>query len=215
MRHNAQECHLRIFTPDELDRLPRPLWIVFAGTSVQRGTFLSAADTLLQPGGRNANLTNDRVWRCWGWLDLSYRALRLSYLDLRFSRLLDTGPASLAFMEPQYTAHAIRALGALGSADGRGPDVFYLEGGDCPDMADAHLVKTWLGIDWPGRFIVHPTKPCPAADWCGRRLALVGGPEPPPPFLWAAAHPASGMEAADESHLAYSFMHEQASAPGI
>ena len=204
-----ESCFFRIFTANELRRLPQPLWIVFAGTSVQRGTFLSAADTVLQPGALNANLTNDRVWRCWGWMDLAYRGLRLSYVDLRFSRLFDGGAASLAFMEPQYTAHAVVALSRLGRLDGRGPDVFYLEGGDDPSMHEPYLVKSWLGYDWPGRFIVHPTKPCPAADFCGERLALASRIEPPRAFAWAAAHPQSGMECADESHMAYAFMQEQ------
>ena len=58
-----ERCHFRIFAADELRALPRPLWIVFAGTSVQRGTFLSALDALTQRNGGNDNVTSDRVWR--------------------------------------------------------------------------------------------------------------------------------------------------------
>ena len=79
------DCHFRVFSAGDLAALPRPLWIVFAGTSVQRGTFLSALDMLTQSDGGNANLTSNRVWRCWGWMDAAVGPLRVSYLDLRFA----------------------------------------------------------------------------------------------------------------------------------
>jgi hypothetical protein len=203
-------CHFRIFPAAELAALPRPLWIVFAGTSVHRGTFLSAADTLTQDGGANANLTSDRVWRCWGWMDLSRRGVRVSYLDLRFSLLLAGRDSALAYLEPMYTAHAIAALRALGAAGGRGPDVFYLEAGDWPlTPFEPHMVRTWLGLDWPGRFVMHIAKPCPAADFCGERLALASEGALPAPYAWAEAHPESGVEYADEGRLAYAFLQEQ------
>jgi hypothetical protein len=207
-------CHFRIFPAAELAALPRPLWVVFAGTSVHRGTFLSAADALAQEGGANANLTSDRVWRCWGWMDLSRRGLRVSYLDLRFSLLLAGKDAALAYLEPMYTAHAIAALRALGAmAGGRGPDVFYLEAGDWPLTAfEPLLVRSWLGLGWQGRFVMHIAKPCPAADFCAERLALASEGERPAPYAWAEAHAGSGLEYADEGQLAYAFMQEQVGA---
>ena len=118
------------------------------------------------------------------------------------------------FVEPMYTAHAIQALRALGAMDGRGPDVFYLEAGDWGlEIHEPHLVRTWLGLDWPGRFIMHLVKPCPAADFCGDRLALAGAGAPPQPLAWVEAHPEAGIEYADESHMAYALLNDQVPRP--
>jgi hypothetical protein len=122
-----EACHFRIFRSEELQQLPSPLWIVFAGTSIHRGGFLSAADMLL--GHRAANLTADKSWRCWGWLDVTFMNLRLSYIDFRFHVLLLKGDTVPKFIEPLYSSHVIQALRELGVMDSSGPDAFYLEVG--------------------------------------------------------------------------------------
>ena len=61
-----QTCHYQILRPEEVRRSPRPLWIVFAGSSVQRGSFFSFVDFLLQ--GKAHNLTTSGFWKCWGWM---------------------------------------------------------------------------------------------------------------------------------------------------
>jgi hypothetical protein len=57
-------CHYRIITPDQMINND-PVWIVFAGTSVERGSFLSLVDYVL--GERAQNLTTSNFWKCWGW----------------------------------------------------------------------------------------------------------------------------------------------------
>ena len=59
-------CHYTIFRPEEVRKSPRPLWVVLAGSSVQRGSFFSFVDFVLQGKGRN--LTKSQFWKCWGWM---------------------------------------------------------------------------------------------------------------------------------------------------
>ena len=199
-------CHFRIFPSAALQRFPRPVWLVFAGTSVHRGTFFAAVDALM--GRRAENLTSDRVWRCWGWMDLTYKNVRVSYLDLRFTVLFLRQPRPIA--EPAYTDHAVRALRALGAAAGGGPDLFYLEMGLNPGTPhEPALIRSWLGPGWAGRFLVHFVKPCAATDYCGDRLELAARGRRPPALGWIEDHPESGVEYVDESHMALPFIHDQ------
>ncbi len=59
-------CHYKIFRAEEVRNSPRAIWLVFAGSSVQRGSFLSFVDFVLQGKGRN--LTKSQFWKCWGWM---------------------------------------------------------------------------------------------------------------------------------------------------
>ena len=56
-------CHFNTYSPAQLLEVQEPLWIVLAGTSVQRGTFFSFVDMIL--GDRAANLTDSSFWKCW------------------------------------------------------------------------------------------------------------------------------------------------------
>lgn len=132
------------------------------------------------------------------------------------------------FIEPLYTSHAILALKSLGGADPPvvqnpirfsdgtffgpgGPDIFYLEAGNWPGGAyEPSLVRSWLGYDWQGRFIVHLTKPCPAPDYCHDRISLATAQQMPELARWVMEEgKESGMEWIDEAHLAYAFLHDQ------
>jgi hypothetical protein len=200
-----EECHFHVFLPDELYQVPAPLWIVFAGTSVQRGTFLSAVDILLRD--RGANLTTFRVSSCWGWMDLTIDRFRVSYIDFRFSVLFPMGTKPPSFMEPLLTTHAIQALRAIGSSPGGGPDLFYLEMGNwAGTVYEPHIIRSWLGEEWSGRFLVHFVKPCPSPAYCRDRLDRFGQPHPPALHEWVDRHPQSGLEVVDEGHMAYAFV---------
>jgi hypothetical protein len=67
-------CHTLVLRPEEVRRSPRPLWVVFAGSSVQRGSFFSFVDFVL--GGQAHNLTKSGFWKCWGWMVRSALATR-------------------------------------------------------------------------------------------------------------------------------------------
>jgi hypothetical protein len=58
------DCYTHPYSADEIINAP-PTWIVFAGSSVERGSFWSLVDHVL--GSRAANLTVSEHWVCWGW----------------------------------------------------------------------------------------------------------------------------------------------------
>jgi hypothetical protein len=67
--------------------------------------------------------------------------------------------------EPRYVDHAIMALNAIGKDGGKGPDIFHLElprfstRHDRPHPVDwAHMVQSWLGFEWRGKFLVSTQK---------------------------------------------------------
>jgi hypothetical protein len=57
-------CHYQVILPDQMIN-GDPMWIAFAGSSVERGSFLSLVDYVL--GDRAKNLTSSDFWKCWGW----------------------------------------------------------------------------------------------------------------------------------------------------
>ena len=61
-----EACHVQVLRPEEVRGSPRPLWVVFAGSSVQRGSFFSFVDFILE--GKAHNLTTSGFWKCWGWM---------------------------------------------------------------------------------------------------------------------------------------------------
>lgn len=152
----ANDCHIPILSPDEIIN-HAPTWIVFAGSSVERGTFLSTVDYVL--GSRAANLTESDFWKCWGWMDLTVGNLRVSYLDFRiWYPHVFTGEAT--HMIPMYLAQSVLALHGIGGERGTGPDVFHVEMQDwdytatLPALDFAHMIRSWLGHRWKGRFLI-------------------------------------------------------------
>ena len=128
-----RDCHFKLYSRTELVNLVEPTWIVVAGSSVIRGTFLAGVDYLL--GDRAANLTDSKIWKCWGWLDIRVSDhLRLSYLDLRFPCTHFYGAEPAEYCQQDYPAEIEKSLRQIGAGDkgpkfgkGGGPDVFYLE----------------------------------------------------------------------------------------
>eukprot|EP00291_Cryptomonas_curvata_P024438 CAMPEP_0172156070 /NCGR_PEP_ID=MMETSP1050-20130122/2982_1 /TAXON_ID=233186 /ORGANISM="Cryptomonas curvata, Strain CCAP979/52" /LENGTH=461 /DNA_ID=CAMNT_0012825049 /DNA_START=215 /DNA_END=1596 /DNA_ORIENTATION=- len=203
-----EPCHYHIFRPEEIRKSPRPLWVVFAGSSVQRGSFFSFVDFILQDRGHN--LTKTQFWKCWGWMDLTLDNVRVSYLDFRVVRLFpDPAAPPNPAVEPEYTSHAIAALKALGLMDGGGPDAFYLElNPGFPGLHEPYIMRHWLGPGWRGRFLVHFQKPCLAQEMCvDRNLPTLLG-RHLPTARWIEGHPRAGLEFADETGLALPMMHD-------
>lgn len=157
------DCYLPILSREEIVHDHDPTWIVFAGSSIERGSFLSLVDYVLG-GSRAANLTESDFWKCWGWMDLTIGNLRVSYLDFRPYRLDYFGRSGWD-MRKDYLEQAIAALQDIGrSGDGEtGPDVFHLEvptwyRGQLPPLEYAHIIRSWLGVAWKGRFVLTSSK---------------------------------------------------------
>lgn len=156
------DCYIPTLTPDAIINQAPPTWIVFAGTSVERGSFWSLLDHVLGP--RAANLTDSDFWRCWGWLDLTIGNLRISYLDFRIFHMNNR-----ATYMPMYLEQAIAAVNAIGREQQAGPDLFHLEVRDTSSIVLhegqtihlldlVHAIKAWLGPRWTGRFLVSSWK---------------------------------------------------------
>jgi hypothetical protein len=60
-------CNVQAFPFRQASRVP--LWIVFAGTSIIRGTFLTVASRL-------GMAVDKEALKCWGWLDLRHGNFR-------------------------------------------------------------------------------------------------------------------------------------------
>lgn len=137
------DCYVPILTRDEIVG-QRPMWVVFAGSSIERGTFLSLVDYLL--ASRAANLTESDFWKCWGWMDLQIGNLRISYLDFRAFYLYTESGQPPEIVDARYAEKAVVVINDIGHANaGSGPDLFHLE---IPDWYDRNG-KTCNGKTYP------------------------------------------------------------------
>ena len=125
-----RDCHYRHFSREDLVQIPEPTWIVFVGTSVQRGTFLAGVDYIL--GERAANLSTSTMWKCWGYMEFRIGNLRLAYLDHRNQCMtFNSGSSPHESCQPDYHTNTERMFRKLANdpafGTGSGPDVVVFE----------------------------------------------------------------------------------------
>lgn len=198
------ECFIQHVDLTMLGALSTPLWIVLAGSSVQRGTFFALVDTIL--GERAKNLTESSYWKCWGFMDFTVGNFRVSYIDFRMARMFvepKSLPGKPADIELNYQLHGIEAIRTMALDNGgKGPDSFYVEGGTGTTLREVMIVKSWFGPNWAGRFFVQRQKPV-----FGTKGAFTMDLSKPPLLQELDAHPGLGIEYIDEIHMAVPFMH--------
>lgn len=76
-----KHCSYNTFSFEDLmmlAALEEPTWLLFVGTSVQRGVFLAIVDMLLSKGQKD-NFPSSALQKCWGWSDFRIGSLRVSY----------------------------------------------------------------------------------------------------------------------------------------
>lgn len=193
------DCYIPVMSPGDIIN-QRPTWIVFAGSSIERGSFLSVVDYVLGP--RAANLTNSDYWKCWGWMDLAVGNLRISYLDFRvFYPTIISGDSK--GMVPAYLAQAMLAMLGLGRERETGPDLLHLEFPAWYNQIPAHdfagIIRSWLGSTWAGKFVVSISKTIEVSP---RRYTK------PKLFEWLENHDESGIDYFDETNMAAAALHD-------
>lgn len=98
-------------------------------------------------------------------MDFSQGNFRVSYLDFR-ANLMFNDSASLGInVEADYHRHAMVAIRELVATKGDGPHMFYLELRNentplSPEnfMNSLLIIRSWFGLGWKGKFIVHLAK---------------------------------------------------------
>jgi hypothetical protein len=86
-------CRLQFYHYDLLPRVRHPTWIVIAGSSIIRGTFLMLMDRML---GTRVPSIDERTTKCWGWIDFYMGNMRISYLDFRVHNMV--GECAILFV---------------------------------------------------------------------------------------------------------------------
>lgn len=151
----------------------QPVWIVFTGTSVDRGSFHALVDHvaavgMLEGGAMNRSVADalfenveDRRGRgsttkCWGWIDVQIGSIRLSYQDARLHIHAD---------KPRWINAAKRRWDELLS---EGPDlvIFGVETNDNgPDetmrlynRVTSQIVEAAATTQFRGLVAINPTK---------------------------------------------------------
>lgn len=101
-----KNCVYDTFSVEELMMMadaPEPTWVLVAGTSVQRGIFLSLVDMVLQKGQKD-EFKESAFQKCWGWSEIRIGNLRITYQvrsdsrDVAFVFLSDALEAPGAYM---------------------------------------------------------------------------------------------------------------------
>ena len=158
-------CFYQIYDPERIANMP--VWIVWLGTSIVRGNFLTLVDLMLSR--RAGNLTVSDFWKCWNWMDLQLDVFRTSYLDWRWS-VWDTLSDFLAdrsryepAIEADYLKRAESMLRRMTSpqglfSDGQQPDVVFVEVEQWFSLWHIDQINSWIDPKWKGRKLLGLSK---------------------------------------------------------
>lgn len=193
-------CQYRVYDYRQLALIRQPRWIVIAGTSIIRGSFLVLLDQIAAGRLHLKNVT----LKCWGWIDFHFGNLRVSYLDFRAHTMFpDTAEPSQGYTVPVATTYqrdAQERLRVLGRTGGGGPDVFYLQ---LNGFYKSHIpeIRSWLGPAWAGKFVVTISKPGTIFKDQQAREAQEQL------EAYVEQHPDLGLHAVDEAAMGFAFVH--------
>lgn len=79
--YQPESCVYDTFSHEDLlglAAMDEPTWLLVLGGSVQRGVFLSLVDMVLVQGQKD-ELLHSEIQKCWGWSDVHYGNLRITY----------------------------------------------------------------------------------------------------------------------------------------
>ena len=167
-----QNCHYKMYSAAEVAAVPRPVWILYLGSSVMRGMFYSTLDMMLGP--QAANLSGAGWFKCWNRLELTLGSMRVTYQDFRPHVMLLGKHGPRPREAGNYTAWRKELLGQFGAEEygGRaGPDVVVLEVSKPWDVLTPEFdtswvptVAAWFGDAWTGRLVAVPRLRDPWAE---------------------------------------------------
>eukprot|EP00667_Euglena_gracilis_P006945 EG_transcript_7011 len=156
--YQPRYCSFDVFSHQHLQAAAQaaPKWLVFLGTSIQRGIFLTLVDLLLN-SAQKAGVYDSITFKCWGWADFRFGNLRLSYGDWR-----------------------IHSCGAVNETVCHGEYIYSHDGAVQQRNGWALVDFVFSGETWPDAVVVEPRKlgmltellnRAPAA-WTGRYFLL-------------------------------------------
>ena len=187
-----------IATKARHERQGRPLWIVFMGSSIIRGTFHSLVDVLAAEAAAPifANAFNSTpgmgsTTKCWGWSDVRVgEGLRLSFQDFRLAHYVT---------DESEATRLLPALARLSQLLREGADLIVVETFEHMRYSEPATFRRLMdgfyrvlmdgsGEKWRGRLVLTAAKESPAT------FGMEGG---------FCDYPESGEDFADASERAY------------
>ena len=146
----------------------RPLWMVFMGSSIIRGTFHSLVDLLgaeaaapIFADAFNSTQGVGSATKCWGWSDVQVGSgLRLSFQDFRMSHYVT---------DASNTTRMLPALARLAQLLREGPDLIVVETFEQLRYSEPtifgrqldglhHVLQGESAVNWRGRLVLTAAK---------------------------------------------------------
>jgi len=173
------KCHHDVSHPSSILKrarkarpdITKPLWIVFLGSSIERGTVHAMVDiiggvqfdtdkskhlrTSIFGNGTRDEPGKGSSLKCWGWFDVQVGHLRLSYSDFRTPYMVDDNPPFLPTEE-----YGQQALKRLKEIIDEGPDVIVYghSGGKIDNLMGTVVPAVASFPNWNGSLVFAPGK---------------------------------------------------------